>query len=305
MARPQRYNQILEIIEEVKPKSIVEVGVFNGERATLMAQAALKHSDAVSYVGYDLFEDATAETNSVEMNAKTNYSVGAVEARLEKFRKSLPNNKTFSFSLVKGNTRETLGGKEVVADFAYIDGGHTVETIDIDYKACSTCPTVVFDDYYDSQKFDLEKVGCNKLVATLKGSKVLPSNDPLSFEGVRDGTVHLVRYDRPAVEDKLFEEVHETIEMTIDGEDISVEHSFNPAEAMAEDDTKEERHDEHDGSGPIADDQDAERQGSEAGGHEREVAGEAEDSGGEIEAAESEAGADPEGEEQGDYPPQG
>jgi hypothetical protein len=278
MARPQRYNQILEIIEEVKPKSIVEVGVFNGERATLMAQAALKHSDAVSYIGYDLFEEATAETNSVEMNAKTNYSLNAVQNRLEKFRQSLPKNKTFSFSLVKGNTRETLGGKEVVADFAYIDGGHTVETINSDYNACSLCPTVVFDDYYKSKRFDLEKVGCNKLIANLEGAKILPSTDPLSFEGVRDGTVHLVRVDRQfdierAVEDKLFDEVHEELERA-----------------------------ESNGTGPFGDDQDSERQGSEVGGHERESDGEEQDPGGEVEASGAEAAGRSDGEEPGDQP---
>lgn len=212
MAKPQRYDQILKIIDQIKPKKIVEVGVFNGDRAVLMSKTALKHNKDVEYVGYDLFEEANHMTNTEEMNAKKNHSMSYVADKLGAFQRD---NIGFKFHLIKGNTRETLGGKTIEADFAYIDGGHTVETIRNDYDALKTCPVVVFDDYYKDSEFDLDKVGCNKLIEEL-GGEVLPSTDPLSFQGKRSGTVHLARYDRPdpsiLVEVETTSEVSEELE---------------------------------------------------------------------------------------------
>ena len=53
---------------------------------------------------------------------------------------------TAAITLVRGNTRETL--KPISADFVYIDGGHSIETIQGDYDALKSSPVIVFDDFY-------------------------------------------------------------------------------------------------------------------------------------------------------------
>jgi len=195
MAKAMRYGQILGLIEQVKPETIIEIGVWNGVRATEMALAALAHSPRVHYTGYDLFEEATEETNRDELNAKRNCTLADVAARLEAFGRDNPG---FSFGLVKGNTRETLKEKHLVADFVYIDGGHSVETIRSDYAAVKDSPVVVFDDYYkpdaEGKGADLAKFGANELIDGIRWSdhdyleaEVLPSTDPLNV----GGTVHL------------------------------------------------------------------------------------------------------------------
>jgi hypothetical protein len=191
--RPQRYKQIIEIIDDVKPQSIVEIGVWNGQRAIEMVSAALLHHEKVSYHGFDLFESANATTDKEEMNAKKHCTLKSVRDTLNGLKKLNPG---FSFKLTKGNTRKTLKPGSIEADFVYIDGGHSVETIRNDYEAVKESRMVVFDDFYNAKDWDLEKVGANKIIEEIPHAELLPSEDPLSFEGKRDGTVHLVKVDR-------------------------------------------------------------------------------------------------------------
>jgi hypothetical protein len=100
--RPQRYKQIIEIIDDTKPESIVEIGVWNGQRAIEMASAALIHHAKVSYHGFDLFETATDRTDQEEMNAKRHCTLADVRAKLNDFKKMNPG---FSFKLTKGLCR--------------------------------------------------------------------------------------------------------------------------------------------------------------------------------------------------------
>jgi hypothetical protein len=187
MAKAKRYGHILGLIEEVKPKTIIEIGVWNGGRACEMALAALTHNDAVHYTGYDLFEDATDETNQEELNAKRNCTVDQVRARLASFQAQNPG---FAFGLVKGNTRETLDGLNLEADFVYIDGGHSVETIRSDYEAVKASPCVVFDDYYlDVPEATLDLWGANRVLQDVP-HEVIDTRDPLKMGDV-EGVVAL------------------------------------------------------------------------------------------------------------------
>ena len=65
-----RYTQIQRIISKYKPRSIIEIGTFNGERAAQMLTKAHQYNSEVSYYGYDLFEEATPETDKAEFNVK-------------------------------------------------------------------------------------------------------------------------------------------------------------------------------------------------------------------------------------------
>lgn len=173
-----RYNQLLPIIAHNEPKTIVEVGTWDGHRAILMATEALKHNKEVYYVGFDLFENATEETDERELNVKPHHSLADVTARLEDFRSTNPG---FRFQLVPGDTRETLKDfRAHPVDFAFIDGGHSIDTIRSDYENLKHSKVIVFDDFYSDR--DTAEHGCNEIVADLD-RLVLPQKDPVKGGG--------------------------------------------------------------------------------------------------------------------------
>lgn len=152
-----RYVQLLKYVRELNPKSILEIGTWNGERAVQMLNLV---PDA-TYYGFDLFEDATKDTDRDEMNVKAHYFIDHVEDRLTGF-------KAF---LYKGNTRETLKNFNEPIDFAWIDGGHSVETIRSDWgnvkRVLTPNAAVFFDDYYTGP-IDISRFGCNEIIKDLK-----------------------------------------------------------------------------------------------------------------------------------------
>lgn len=162
-----------------------------------MALAAFENSKRVHYTGFDLFEDATFEIDRKEQNVKPHNNFDAVKKRLEDFAgKMKEDKKTFTFTLLKGDSKETMpkAKKELKkADFAFIDGGHSEETILSDYENLIHVPVVVLDDYYSKDIDDKipgdDFLGTNRLVESMEKTRifVLPSQDR-----VKDGgTVHL------------------------------------------------------------------------------------------------------------------
>jgi predicted O-methyltransferase YrrM len=172
-----RYAYIARLIEAVKPRSIVEIGTWSGHRALQMARIALKHSPAVTYTGFDLFETGNAADDEREKNVKRHFDLDDVKALLESFALENPG---FGFSLVSGDTRRSL--PETQADFAFIDGGHSVETIRSDYERLRACKVIVFDDFYEGP-IDTALYGCNAVVRNLP-HRVLPQADPVAGGGV-------------------------------------------------------------------------------------------------------------------------
>lgn len=169
-----RYNHLLELIDEHKPRSIVEIGVWNGANAIRMIKQAQKHHKDIAYIGFDLFEDATSETDAREFNVKNHNNVKAVAAYIKLETGITP-------YIVKGDTRETL--PETVADFVFLDGGHSVETINSDYQRVKDSKVVVLDDYYTNGP-DIKKFGCNLLVDGLsKKVTILDTKDEVRGGG--------------------------------------------------------------------------------------------------------------------------
>ena len=170
----KRYEQMLRLIEQVKPRVILEIGVHRGVRAEMLCRAAQKVSDRVTYVGYDVFESADEQFQKDALNG-----TGAPSALAARGRLSAVHGLEYSF--IVGDTRKTLAGEKVKADFAFIDGDHRVEAIQSDYEALSECPCVVFDDYYTGGELDLTKYGANAVVDALKAKgmrvEILPTKD--------------------------------------------------------------------------------------------------------------------------------
>ena len=180
---PKRYEKMTQLIQQVKPKTILEIGTWSGDRAMQLVQDALQYQPEVHYIGYDLFEDATPETDREELNVKRHFSTEQVNTRLENFRKKTRLN--FSWELIKGNTRETLTPQ--VVDFAFVDGGHSLETIESDWEAVKNSKMVVFDDYYlpDENNLipDVEHWGANKIVERIGATVFTDTNDRVKEGG--------------------------------------------------------------------------------------------------------------------------
>ena len=195
---PDRYKQIDLIIDYLKPASIVEIGTWNGDRAIDIAQAALKHHTYVHYWGFDVFEHAADDQDQRELNVKPHTPLEDVRTKLEIFRERRPG---FSFNLIKGDTRFTLHHLELPvwshpstgnpvqlteADLVFIDGGHSIETIENDFHSLGGCKNILMDDYYSPCDRglcpDVKKFGCNQLVERMP-HWVLPVRDPVAGGG--------------------------------------------------------------------------------------------------------------------------
>lgn len=167
-----RYAYLIQQVMAAQPTAILEVGTWNGQRALEMLQV----SPESKYYGFDLFEDATPETDAEEKNVKPHHTMGSVYQTLT----------GFDVQLFKGNTRETLKTFNGKVDFVWLDGGHSVETIESDWENVKRClapdALVFFDDYYSGPQIDTEKYGCNRIVERLK-HHVVPLVDPVAGGG--------------------------------------------------------------------------------------------------------------------------
>lgn len=178
----KRYDQMLPLIAEHRPRKIVEVGVHRALRAMKLCQEALKYRDWVSYTGYDVFETMDPKFQEAALNGKGTALQAEAENRLRTVH-------GLEWQLIVGDTRDTLHGTEVEADFAFIDGDHRVEAIAGDYAALRNTRVVTFDDYYlpDAQGKtpDLTKYGANAIVDTITDATVviLPVGDQCKHGG--------------------------------------------------------------------------------------------------------------------------
>ena len=199
--RPARYERNAELIRHFKPKTILETGTWNGGRAIEMALASFENTDTVEYYGFDLFEDATIETDKEEFNVKAHNTMEAVEKRLEEFKvKMKEKNKTFNYVLTKGNTRETLKAENLfkflpTIDYAFIGGGDSIATKQSDYDCLKHIPVIVIDNYFSKDKdgntVKPEYCGTNKVKDSL--SKTIKNNILPSEDLVRGGgNTHLL-----------------------------------------------------------------------------------------------------------------
>ena len=117
-----RYEKLIHFIDLFEPRTICEIGTWNGDNAIRMIRAAQKHHSAITYVGYDLFEDATSETDEKEFNVKPHASLHEVQSHIESMTGA-------NVTLIKGDTNDTL--TDGVFDFVFIDGGHSLATIEV------------------------------------------------------------------------------------------------------------------------------------------------------------------------------
>lgn len=150
-----RYSYINDQIDVYKPEIIMEIGTFHGHRAESMISTASKYKK-VTYYGFDLFDDF--KEFEKEFCYKGVAKINEVKNKLARFE---------NVNLIKGNTKETLKSFNVSPDFVFLDGGHSLETIESDWnnvkRLMKQNTVVIFDDYYHNR----EDVGAKKIITEI------------------------------------------------------------------------------------------------------------------------------------------
>ena len=165
--KDDRYPNLTSLIKQHRCKRIMEIGTWNGQHAKEMIRAAQKRfpKNEVEYYGFDLFELMTNDKFKEEF-AKIPPSMKEVKSELETTGAKI--------TLFKGDTNDTLPrhGKDLPKmDFIFIDGGHSIKTIENDWKhtrkLMSSNTIVVFDDYFKNNESEVEGIGCQSLIDSL------------------------------------------------------------------------------------------------------------------------------------------
>lgn len=167
---PNRYARLLDEAGKAKPRTIVEIGTWRGDRAEELLEVAVKYHrpEEVSFFAFDLFENMSSETAVFEGSRSTkNPTEAEVRARLARFSDA-----GVSVNIVAGNTLETLPAASLPQiDFAFIDGGHSYSTVRSDWENIARVigpkSVVVFDDYVNEEAIQAYGFGVNQLVGEI------------------------------------------------------------------------------------------------------------------------------------------
>jgi len=175
--RGDRYTQLFRELRSRRPTTIMEIGTWNGKNALRMIEAAANTTPGakITYYGFDLFEEMTPELYHQEVS-KWPPSQEEVKKQLEASGATV--------HLYKGDTNKVL--VEVLPnlppiDFVFIDGGHSIDTIQRDWdqisQHMSPQTVVIFDDYWENRT----DAGCKTVVDSIDRSRfiveVLPITD--------------------------------------------------------------------------------------------------------------------------------
>ena len=149
---PSRYEQIFDITRELKPKAVVDIGIWDGKHAKTIieiAQEFVEDPSEIVYYAFDLFETMTKKIFKKE--------ISKWPPSVEEVRQNLARTNATVF-LFKGFTSTTLPmfiefarNDNIKVDLILIDGGHSFETVSEDWENAHQFmgpkTIVIFDDY--------------------------------------------------------------------------------------------------------------------------------------------------------------
>lgn len=174
---PERYRQLYSQISDIRAKNIMEIGTWRGGRAKSMILEAQKYfpREEISYYGFDLFEALSPEVMNKEFS-KQPPLMEAVKNELDKTGARI--------TLYKGDTKEILP-KQVPylpkMDFIFIDGGHSLATVQNDWDYASRLmhdgTVVVFDDYWPEKTDGGAKPIVDAIDRAIYEVEILPKYD--------------------------------------------------------------------------------------------------------------------------------
>ena len=183
----KRYENLYSEIDKAKPKTILEIGTHVGKTAVKMIKKAREHREGVFYYGFDLFEYMTDEYKKYEFHGKSACSYSQAMKRLNEIE--------CPCKLKMGNTVKTLPKfkPDRPIDFIFIDGGHSIGTIQSDWdnikRFIHDKTVVIFDDYYENR----DDVGCKKIIENIEDFMVelLDPLDVLEVNGSDFKDLHI------------------------------------------------------------------------------------------------------------------
>ena len=120
MSEARRYTNLFETIDLIRPTSIMEIGVWNGNHAKKMIKYAQKYNQSIRYYGFDIFENITQDDIKRENpngKGKTIVTFSEVFSSLNAINNAV-------VDLYKGYTTTTLPNFKPLfpIDMIFIDG---------------------------------------------------------------------------------------------------------------------------------------------------------------------------------------
>jgi hypothetical protein len=154
-----RYENLAREIASARARRLIEIGTCKGDRAELMIRAALEFAKPkeIAYYGFDLF----AAPPEAEFSARSQpWDIEKVRNRLAPLGANI--------ILTEGDSTKTVPLRNVdEVDLAFIDGGHSDETVNADFwnvlPLMRRGAPILLDDYWNYPGGG----GCNRLVDSL------------------------------------------------------------------------------------------------------------------------------------------
>lgn len=165
-----RKSELLRILKKQNPKSILEIGVDEGENAIrLISELSKKVTPSdIRYVGVDLFSLMSSDIAFKEASQVPKSKQDIEFLLASKF----PN---ISFELFEGNSNEILNNIKEKFEFIFIDGGHSYETVkkdlEISESLISVGGIIILDDYTNRNAEAKAGYGITRLVSELDKNK--------------------------------------------------------------------------------------------------------------------------------------
>lgn len=173
----RRYGYLYKEIRATKARRILEIGTWNGDRGVKMIGVASESAlpGAVEYYGFDLFE----ELERARFESEISKWPPTMREAEEKLRATGAH-----VQLFKGDTLVSLPAAALTLpkmDFIYIDGGHSLETIQNDWDNASKLmhekTVVLFDDYWQNNTAAGAKPIVDAIDKALYDVRILPITD--------------------------------------------------------------------------------------------------------------------------------
>lgn len=159
--RLTRYWPLVRAVRRRRPRCILEIGLYRGERSQLLIDQARRRVDALEYWGFDLFaQGMTAELMEAEASLPP-LALGEMQDLLSRPGVDL--------HLVPGPSTSTVADAQGVrADLVFVDGGHSYDTVAADWanvqRLLAPGGVVFFDDYTNPDPVLHEGYGVTRLV---------------------------------------------------------------------------------------------------------------------------------------------
>jgi hypothetical protein len=190
LSRGNHYRPLFRYLKSHNCRKIMEIGTYNGENAVQMIKAAAVRvpESNITYYGFDLFAAITPGQIVTEFSHPVTPDINFVE-------KYISHNVTADVKLCQGDTKILFKNiKLPIMDMIFIDGGHSLATIENDWsyvaKLMRNGTAVFFDDYLPDMPF----IGCKTLIdklSALYNVEIFPEYDdyPKPFGHMRSQLV--------------------------------------------------------------------------------------------------------------------